>query len=165
MSTLQDDGRLALAESVVAQPVYLAWGRGKPAWDATPEPEPSDATALIDEVGRRRATHVGYCKPVTDPALPAEIELPGNARYTASPTPTPWVYVRVVFAFNEAEGETLREFGLFLNSQPKAGLPAGQRYFTPDQIEKPGRLYMVDRLQAFTRSGHVRNTFEYVLPF
>ena len=71
----------------------------------------------------------------------------------------------MVFAFNEAEGETLREFGLFLNSQPKAGLPAGQRYFTPDQIEKPGRLYMVDRLQAFTRSGHVRNTFEYVLPF
>ena len=165
MSTLQDAGRLALAESVVAQSLYLAWGRGRPAWDGTPEPEPSDATALVDEVGRRLATHVGYCKPVSDPALPAEIELPGNARYTASAQPTPWVYVRVVFDFAEADGETLREFGLFIGSEPKAGVRAGQRYFTPAQIEKQGRLYLIDRVQAFTRSGHVRNTVEYVLPF
>ena len=51
------------------------------------------------------------------------------------------------------------------NTQPPEGGCAGQRYFTPAQIEKQGRLYLIDRVQAFTRSGHVRNTVEYVLPF
>ena len=63
MATLQDDGRIALAMAMAAQHVHLAWGRGLPAWDAVAEPEPSNATALVDEVGRRLATFVGYVEP------------------------------------------------------------------------------------------------------
>ena len=105
MATLQDDGRIALAMAMAAQPVHLTWGRGLPAWDAVAEPEPSNATALVHEVGRRLATFVGYVEP--NPA--GEIELPSGSKYTVVAGPTRWLYVRVVFNFEDAEGETIRE--------------------------------------------------------
>ena len=79
--------------------------------------------------------------------------------------PTRWLYVRVVFNFEDADGETIRELGITFGAAPVAGLPAGQRYFTPAQIAQPGRLYTLERVPAFTRNGAVRQTFEYVLPF
>lgn len=64
--------------AMAAQPVHLTWGRGLPAWDAVAEPEPSNATALVHEVGRRLATFVGYIG-----AQPSrEIELPSGSKYT-----------------------------------------------------------------------------------
>ena len=84
MATLQDDGRIALAMAMAAQPVHLAWGRGLPAWDAVAEPEPSNATALVHEVGRRLATFVGYVEP--NPA--GEIELPSGSKYAVVAGPT-----------------------------------------------------------------------------
>lgn len=161
MAVLQDDGRIALAMAVAAQPIHLAWGRGNPAWDVTPEPEPTDAHTLVDEVGRRLVTFVGYAQP----DLAGEIELPSGDLYTVVAGPTQWLYVRTVFNFADAEGETLREIGIFVGAQPIAGLPPGQRYFTPAQIATTGRLYTLDRLAGFTRNGAVRQTFEYVLPF
>ncbi len=161
MATLQDDGRIALAVAMAAQPVHLAWGRGLAAWDAQPEPEPANATGLTHEVGRRLATFVGFVQP--DPA--GEVELPSGSKYTVVAGPTKWVYVRTAFNFGDAEGETLREIGVFFGSQPVAGLPVGQRYFTPEQIAAPGRLYALERVPAFTRNGAARQTYEYVLPF
>ena len=121
MATLQDDGRIALAMAMAAQPVHLAWGRGLPAWDAVAEPEPSNATALVDEVGRRLATFVGYVEP--NPA--GEIELPSGSKYAVVAGPTRWLYVRVVFNFEDADGETIRELGITFGAAPVAGLPAG----------------------------------------
>ncbi|MFZ2307534.1 MAG: hypothetical protein WAW73_18030 [Rhodoferax sp.] len=161
MAVLQDDGRIALAVAVASQPIHLAWGRGDPAWDITPEPEPTNATTLVDEVGRRLVTFVGYAEPNNA----GEIELPSGDRYTVVAGPTQWVYIRTVFNFEDAVGETLRELGVFIGSQPVAGLPAGQRYFTPAEIASPGRFYTMDRIPHFTRNGAVRQTFEYVLPF
>lgn len=161
MATLQDDGRTALATAMAAMPVHLAWGRGLPAWDTVPEPEPTNAVALVDEVGRRLATFVGYVQP--DPA--GEVELPSGSKYTVVSGPTRWLYVRVVFEFDDAAGETLRELAVIFGSQPVAGLPAGQRYFLPAEIDVPGRLYALERIPAFVRNGAVRQTYEYVLPF
>lgn len=161
MATLQDEGRTALASAMAAMPVHLAWGRGLGSWDTTPEPEPTSASALVDEVGRRLATFVGYVQP--DEA--GEIELPSGSKYTVVAGPTRWLYVRVVFNFEDADGETIRELGVVFGSQPVAGLPAGQRYFTPDQIADAGHLYALERVSPFVRNGAVRQTFEYVLPF
>lgn len=165
MPALQDDGRLALAEAITRQTIHLAWGRGRPEWDTSPQTEPSDRSELVDEVGRRIVTFKGYARPVVSPDEPAEIELPDGSRYTASSTPTTYVYVRTVFNFEDAAGETIRELGLFVGGKPASGLPAGQRYFTPAQVAEKGRLYLVDHPGTFTRSAHVRNTFEYILPF
>ena len=55
--------------------------------------------------------------------------------------------------------------GLFVATQPVAGLPAGLRYLSPAQLAHPGELYTLERLPKFTRNGAVRQVFEYVLPF
>lgn len=160
MAVLQNTGRTALARAIAEQPIHLAWGRGAPIWDADPEPEPTSAAALLDEIGRRTATQVGYVVP--DAA--GEIEMV-SGRYKLSATPTRWVYVRFTFDFGDAEGETVRELGIFVGSKAAAGLPAGQRYFTPAQLADAGELYALERLPKFTRNGAVRQVFEYVLPF
>jgi hypothetical protein len=160
MAVLQNTGRIALARAIAQQPIHLAWGRGAPAWDAAPEPEPTTATALVDEIGRRAVTQVGYVLP----AAGGEIEMV-SGRYTLAAAPTQWVYVRFTFDFADAEGETVRELGLFIGSQPLAELPAGLRYLTPAQLADAGELYALERLPKFTRNGAVRQVFEYVLPF
>lgn len=160
MAVLQDSGRIALARAVADQPIHLAWGRGLPEWDAVPVPEPTIATALVDEIGRRTATQIGYVLPAAE----GEIEMV-SGRYTLSDLPTKWLYVRFTFDFADAEGQTIRELGLFLGARPAAGLPAGQRYFTPTQLSQPGQLYALERLPRFARNGAVRQVFDYVLPF
>jgi hypothetical protein len=161
MAVLQDAGRIALAKFIATQPIHLAWGRGLAAWDALAEPEPNNAGALVDEVGRRRATFVGYCKPEKN----GEIEMPSGDQYTSVAEPTKWVYLRFVFGFGDAAGQTLRELGIFIGTQPKTSVPEGQRYLTAQDIELPGKLYALERVAAFTRSAQTRQSFEYVMPF
>jgi len=140
----------------------FAWGRGDPAWDVTPEPEPTSAAALVAEVGRRRATQAQFVTPDSN----GQIEMPNGQRYSPSSTPTAYAHIRCTFNFNEGKGETIREVGVFFNSQPAPGLPPGQLYFTPDQITVPGRMKLLDRLQTkIVRDQNVKQTFEYVLPF
>ena len=161
MAVLQNQGRTALARAIASQSLYLAWGRGQPTWDDNPEPEPTTATALVDEIGRRLATAVQYVVP--DPM--GEIELPDGSRYTTSPQPSKWLHVRWTFDYADAAGETVRELGIFVGGTTAAGLPAGQRYFTAAEVATPGDLYTLERLPKFTRNAAVRQVQEYVLPF
>lgn len=160
MPAKQLDGRILNAELIASLPIHIAWGTGNPSWDTNPETEPNNATALVAEVGRRQATQVAYV--VEDPQ--GSIETP-QGNFSLSETPTRHVYVRVIFAFNEAASDHIRELGVFVGTQTSPGLPAGQRYFTPSQIVNPGRLYLLDRSQSFQRNGAVRPAFEYVFPF
>ncbi|GKS83217.1 hypothetical protein AVMA1855_03715 [Acidovorax sp. SUPP1855] len=162
MAVLQEAGRIALARAVAAQPIYLAWGRGRPEWDAQGiEPEPTNAGGLVDEIGRRMHTSIGYVLPAQD----GEIELPDRSRYTTSATPTKWLHVRWTFDFTDAAGETVRELGVFLGGTQVPGLPAGQRYFTAAQVATPGDLYTLERHEPFKRAGGTRQAQEFVLPF
>lgn len=160
MPAKQLDGRIATAELVAGRPIHLAWGTGNPVWDTFPEPEPVNANGLVAEIGRRTATQVGFVVPDEH----GSIETP-QGNFILSTTPTRWLYVRVVFAFGDAPDANIRELGVFIDTQPIDDLPAGLRYFTPDQLASPGRLYLLDRSQNFERSGSVRAAFEYVLPF
>jgi hypothetical protein len=161
MAVLQDSGRIALAQAIAAQPLYLAFGRGLPAWDAEPEPEPTTAAGLVDEIGRRLQTAVQYVVPHAD----GEIELPDGTRYTASAQPAKWLHVRWTFDYADAAGETVREIGVFIGGAMQAGLPAGQRYFTAAQVAEPGALYTLEHVDAFVRSASTRQVQEFVLPF
>lgn len=159
-ATLQDAGRIALAIALKAMPMHLAWGNGLPDWDTTPEAEPTDATALVAEVGRRKVTSVEY---VTPDAAGA-IVMPGGERFTVSAQPTAWLYVRTVFDFEDATGQTIREVGLFVGGTTDGALPPGQHYFTPAQVLTPGRLYLLDRGERIERNGTTYQAFDYVLP-
>ncbi|MDA8449849.1 hypothetical protein M4R23_09145 [Acidovorax sp. GBBC 3332] len=160
-AVLQQSGRIFLATAVAAPPLYLAWGRGLPAWDTKAEPEPTNATRLVDEIGRRLITSVSYVVPDENGA----IELPDKKRYTVSVTQTKWLHVSWTFAYEDAAGETVREIGVFIGGTLVAGLPAGQRYFTAAQVVEPGYCYCVEHVQAFKRGAGVRPVQQYVLPF
>lgn len=160
MPTLQLSGRIALAQAIAAQPLHIAWGRGSAAWDAAPVPEPTTATALVDEIARRTVNSVTYVIPDAE----GDIIMPSGARYSASAVPTNILNIYTEFAFADAAGETIREYGLFMGSVPTAGLPAGQRYFTTAQLANLGTLYALERVPHFVRNGAVAQVYRFILP-
>ncbi|MDH1827011.1 MULTISPECIES: hypothetical protein [Delftia] len=161
MQTLQDAGRIALAKSLAAMPCHIAWGRGDGQWQVAPA-NPTDRTALRDEIGRRTVVDVGYARPGT--LADHDIELPGPIYYKTSAEPTPYLVLRTTFAFADAEGETVRECGVFFGTVAKPEVPAGKRYLTPGEIENPGTVYCLENRPPVLRSGTTKATEEIVIP-
>lgn len=161
MAVLQQAGRIAMAKAVAAQTIHIAWGRGLPAWDDTPEPEPVSAVGLVDEIGRRLVTEVLFVKP----DVLGDIELPSGNKYSISAEPTTYLLLRATFGFTDAEGENVREMGVFFGTQLKAEVPAGTRWVLPAQLDNPGEIYTLERRTAVYRSGATRQVEEIILPF
>ena len=158
MATLTHSGRAALAAALASQTLHFAWGTGDAAWDTTPVPEPIDATALVNEVGRRLVTQVQFV--TEDPT--GEIIVP-TGRYTVSAAPTRHLLFRIAYDFGDAPASVIREVALFAGTEVQAGLPAGQRYFEPGQIVAPGTLVALERITPIHRSPATRETFEHVI--
>lgn len=160
MPILTRSGRVAIAKSLAAQPLHLAWGIGDGDWVLTVPAEDSNATGLISELGRREVTEVGYV--VADPG--GAIILP-TGTFSPSPTPTNNLYLRTQFDFSDAPSDVIRECGVFVGSTMIAGLPAGQKYFTPAQVATPGTLLHLEHFQPIYRSPAIREAFEVVITF
>lgn len=160
MAILTNSGRAAAAMAVKAQPIHMAWGEGNPAWDDTPTPEQATTTALINELGRRRATQVLFCTP--DPN--GELVVP-TGRFAASATPTKYLYMRFAFDFTDAPASTIREIAVFIGSIAKAGVPAGQDYLIPSEVQDPGMMLALEHIPKLVRSASVRQQFEFVIQF
>jgi len=160
MPILTKSGRIVIAEAIALRHVHCAWGRGDGAWTTSPPPEDSEATALIDEVGRRTADQVAYVVP--DNA--GDIVLP-NGTFSISPTPTRHLYVRTKFGYTDAPTSIIREMAVFVGTTTVAGLPPGQRYFVPSEISNPGRMLHLEHFQPIYRSGVIEESFEVVITF
>ena len=160
MAILTTGGRAALATAIKAVPLHLAWGRGNPDWDTNRPREPRGATALVDEIGRRKVNLVEYCIPQGD----GEIVMLG-ARFTPSAQPTANLHFRTEFDFNDGLGETIRELGVFVGSRPRDGLPAGQTYFAPQELADSGILLAIDYITAVPRGVGARIAFDFVITF
>lgn len=158
MAILTLSGRAAIAASLKTQPIHLAWGAGSTSWDTNPEPEPIDASALVSEVGRRAATTVRFCIPSAD----GEIIVP-TGRFTEVAYETNHLYTRFNFDFADSPDATIREVAIYIGSQVKANLPAGQVYFAPSDLEDNGILLVLERFAKFERSAAVRQSFEFVV--
>lgn len=158
MAILTNSGRTAIAEAVAGHPIHLAWGTGDAAWDSAPVAESIEASGLVQEVGRRVATFVGYCNPDEN----GDIIVP-TGTYTTSQTPTNNLYLVFNFDFTDASDKTIREAAVFMNTVTQSGLPAGQKYFTPSQITSNGTMLALERFQKIVRSPTVRQSFEFVL--
>lgn len=145
--TAVNGGAIPADEAVRATAVY-----GTPALSAS-------ETALVAEVGRREAASVEFVVPDES----GVISTPGGERWTISVTPTRYLYVQVLFDYLEAVGETIREVGVFVDTTRASGVPEGQLYLTPEEIEDQGYLLLLDRFAGITRSSDARNGFSYVL--
>ena len=159
MAILTKSGRIVIAESIAARPIHLAWGTGDGSWLVAPN-ESSDASGLIAEVGRRIASDVGFVTP--DPT--GDIILP-TGTYKRSATPTNHLFVVTNFDFADGGSSVIREVAIFAGSTIVSGLPAGQKYFTPNQISTPGRLLHLENLAPIFRSPAIRENFEQVITF
>lgn len=171
LASLQIDGRIGEAELFAAQPLWLAIGRGLPAWDTAPEPATTSLSALIDEIGRIKITQVQFVEP--DAAGEIEIEgASGIERYRVSATPTAYLHTRFSMGYTDAQNETIREIALYFGCTPKATVPVGQRWITPAEIDSNGRMKLYERRSGdqppspkIVRVAGDRPVFEYVLPF
>ncbi len=158
MAVLTLSGRAAIAATLKNQPIHLAWGRGDPAWDAAPVAEPLDATALVDEIGRRQASVVQFCTPDANGGI-----IVPNGRFSESTVATNHLYCRFNFDYTEAVGESIREVGIFIGTVPVSTVPAGQFYLLPSEVSDPGFLLVLERFTKFDRSAAVRQAFEFVI--
>lgn len=172
LATLTKTGRAAIALALSTRPIHLGWASGDPAWDAADAELPSlvNATALVGELGRRTPASIGFVEPDDggDIVIPVATGADGEvqeARYKSVTGPTPYLHIRTNYNFEDASNAVIREIGIFMDTELKEGLPAGQRYFTPQDIEKPGLLVAAQIIQPpINRSPSVRQTIEIVLP-
>ena len=143
LATLTKTGRAAIALAISSRPLHLAWGSGDPAWDADGATLPSlvDSTALLNELGRRTPSHIGFVEPdeaggIVIPVSTGSEGAVQEARYRLVTEPTPYLYVQTAYAYSDASNAIIREMGLFMDTEFVDGLPEGQLYFpvvVPDQ--------------------------------
>lgn len=171
-AVLTDVGRAALAASLAAQALHYAWGEGSADWDDDPNANAVNLkgeTALTAELGRRPAI-VGYAEPdeTGDIAMPVGLNPDGTVRmnrYKQVAGPSPWLYLRVTFDFEDAPRNTIREVGVFVGTVVKADVPLGKKYVTPAELENPGMLLSIQRrVPPINRSESVRQAFDFILP-
>jgi len=159
MSSLSLAGRLVIAKFIASQPLHLAWGTGDGAWTTAPLPAGTE-TALLTEIGRRTVTQLEYVVPDVAGAI-----VLAEGSFSISVTPTRHLYLRTDFDFAEATGAAIREIGLFMGSVMVAGLPGGQKYFTPTQVADPGSIIHFANYAPIYRFPNNRERFEIVMTF
>ncbi len=159
-AVLTTSGRIAIATAIKARTAHLAWGSGDVSWGNNPPAPPANATALLAEVGRRKATQVDYC--AADVA--GAISVP-EGKFSVSATPTNNLYFKFHFEFEEAVGSTIREQAIFLDTVAAGGVPSGQFYLAPAEVAQPGTLLVIERRAPIVREITTRQLFEFVVTF
>ncbi|WP_264377109.1 hypothetical protein [Wolbachia endosymbiont (group B) of Ochlodes sylvanus] len=127
--------------------------------ESTP-PEPINATKLINEVGRRTADEVLFCTADENGEL-----LTPSGRFRPSNVPTNNLYLKFTFDFTDAANQVIRELGVMVGTKVKEGLPIGQRYFEPKDVENPGILLVLEHTVPLIRTAATRETFSFVVTF
>lgn len=172
IATVTHSGRAALIAALIRQPLHLAWGTGDPAWEDEGAELPSlvYSTALVNEIGRRVPSLVGFALPDEegDIIVAKGLRPDGTvekARYKRSEEPTPYLYVQVLYDFEEASQSVIREIALFMDTVTNPDLPPGKRYFLPGDIADPGTVVAAQIFKpGFTRSPSIQQGINFVMP-
>lgn len=176
LATFTNIGRAAIALAISNSSLTIAWGTGDPSWyeEGGTMPDLLSSKRLVNEVGRRIPTFVGFVLPDDngDIVVPTVIQNKNGEtsvtekRYIKAESPTPFLYIQAQYGFEDAANSTLREMGIFMGGTTDPNLPPGQRYFLPAEVIDPGYLLAVSILdQEINRSGSVQQTVNLVIPF
>lgn len=160
MAILTKEGRIAIAEAIQSQPIFMVWGEGSDDWKETPPDEDTHAEALNSAIGYRKAFSVQYCEPNEE----GEVLIP-TGRFKVSDKPTNHLLLKFVFEFEDAKEKTIREIGVLIGTKLVEGTPEGKQYFLPKEIKESGRLMLVEHRKPLYREVGVRETFEFVVSF
>ncbi len=159
MAIITIPGRAGIAKSIKNSPLFIAWGTGSNEWtDSEKVAEDPARDSLFNEVGRRVVDSVVFCVGDDD----GDIVTP-TGRWKESETPTNNLFIRAAFDFEDANGFTIREYGLFANTIIKSDRPTGQKYFLLEDIEDPGELLMIENCVPLIRTGDTRQECNFVM--
>ncbi len=159
MAILTRTGRTLFAKTIAQTDIYLAWGRGDANWQE-PTPESISAAHLQAVIGYRKAKKVAFCEPDDT----GDIMVQGG-RFSQTTEPTQYLYCQFTFDFLDAAGETIREVGLMSGTVAHHSVPEGQVYLTPEQVDEPGTLLLLEHRAPLIREQGVRESFEFVISF
>jgi hypothetical protein len=159
-AVLTTSGRIAIATAIKARTAHLAWGSGDPTWTSTPPDPPANTSALLAEVGRRKAVQVEFCTPDAAGAVVVP-----EGTFTITTTPTNNLYYRFHWDFADGAGSTIREMAIYIDTVAAAGVPIGQFYLLPAQVAQPGILLTAERRAPLVREAYSRPMLEYVVTF
>lgn len=160
MAILTTSGRVAMAKAIAEQPIYMCWGKGNETWPTDPPQEGVEQIGLLDPVGYKKHTTVSFC----EPNLAGEIVHP-SGRYSLTQVPTRHLHFRFIFDQEDGLGETIRELGVMIGTVSSLGLPEGQTYFSPTEIEDAGLLLFLEHRAPLYIGEGVRESFEFVISF
>ncbi|WP_264375673.1 hypothetical protein [Wolbachia endosymbiont (group B) of Sphaerophoria taeniata] len=127
--------------------------------ESTP-PELITSEKLLNELGRRTANEVLFCTGDENGEL-----LTPSGRFRPSNVPTNNLYLKFTFDFTDAANQVIRELGVMVGTKIKEGLPEGQRYFEPKDVENPGILLVLEHTVPLIRTAATRETFSFVVTF
>lgn len=160
MATMTNPARAGQAKLNKDKDIHVAWGQGSASWDVTPVPVDINASTLLSEYGRRKASQVAYCVPDVN----GDIEVPGG-KFTLSLTPTKYLYVRCSFSATDQPTGFIREVAVFVDTIAKSTVPSSRQYLVPADIESPGTIVCIEHIGAIPRSNGIRQQFEFVIQF
>ncbi|MFP3020506.1 MAG: hypothetical protein ACEY3F_04110 [Wolbachia sp.] len=123
-------------------------------------PEPITSEKLLNELGRRTAQEVLFCTGDENGEL-----LTPSGRFKSSAVPTNNLFLKFTFDFTDAANQVIRELGVMVGTKIKEGLPRGQRYFEPKDVENPGILLVLEHTVPLIRTAATRETFSFVVTF
>ena len=144
MAVLTYSARTLLANYIKSRNLYLAIGTGSEDWGEIPPSPDYEATELTHEIGRKKIARVFSVNEDEN----GEIDMPNGRRYSYSETPTRQFYLEFLFDYGEGLSSSIREIGIFIDTEIKEGLPETQTYFTPEEIENPGTLILLEHLES-----------------
>ncbi|WP_253303077.1 hypothetical protein [Wolbachia endosymbiont of Phyllotreta cruciferae] len=127
--------------------------------ESTP-PEPINSIKLLNELGRRTADEVLFCTGDENGEL-----ITPSGRFRPLNVPTNNLYLKFTFDFTDAANQVIRELGVMVGTKIKEGLPEGQRYFEPKDVENPGILLVLEHTVPLIRTAATRETFSFVVTF
>ena len=127
--------------------------------ESTP-PELITSEKLLNELGRRTADEVLFCTGDENGEL-----ITPSGRFRPLNVPTNNLYLKFTFDFTDAANQVIRELGVMVGTKIKEGLPEGQRYFEPKDVENPGILLVLEHTVPLIRTSATRETFSFVVTF
>ncbi len=170
LAILSQSARIAILSSIIEKELFFAWGSGNEEWDADSSLQENfySATKLVKEVGRRKIQIKYFVTPDPDGiiSLPESYDIDGTAiltNYSVSSEPTNYLYLKVVFDYGDAVGETIREVGIFSDTVVDSELPLGQLYFEASQVLESGLLIAGSCESASVRDSARKDSYEFIL--
>lgn len=175
---LVDEGRKAIASSFKdkADSSYLGLGKfpvGYPDTWTDPAPIVSEvtdpdlidefgvqATELLEEVGRRKASLVDYC----EPDVLGDILVNGTT-YKLSTTTTKYLYYKFILDPSDGGSEEICQRALFIDVVPLGSVPPGQYWLIPSELDDPGIMWQLQNVVPANLDPLKKGFYEVVQEF